>query len=55
MYTVLLEYFAGEKPLQMSQMSRKFDTLRSNYCVLARIVYLLVIIILGFADFNVAN
>ncbi len=27
--TVLLEYFAGEKPL---------DPLRSNYCVLARIV-----------------
>ncbi len=36
--TVLLEYFAGEKPLRMSQISRKFDPLRSNYCVLARIV-----------------
>ncbi len=35
---VLLEYFAGEKPLRMSQISRKFDSLRSNYCVLARIV-----------------
>ncbi len=30
--TVLLEYFAGEKPLQMSQISRKVDPLRSNYC-----------------------
>ena len=29
--TVLLEYFAGEKPLRMSQISRKFDPLRSNY------------------------
>ncbi len=43
MYTVqrsfvLLEYFASEKPLRMSQISRKFDPLRSNYCVLARIV-----------------
>ncbi len=36
--TVLLEYFAGEKPLRMSQISRKFDPLRPNYCVLARIV-----------------
>ncbi len=36
--TVLLEYFAGEKPLQMSQISRKVDALQSNYCVLARIV-----------------
>ncbi len=35
---VLLEYFTGEKPLQMSQISRKFDPLRSNCCVLARIV-----------------
>ncbi len=34
-YTVLL---AGEKSLRMSQISRKFDPLRSNYCVLARIV-----------------
>ncbi len=39
--TVLLEYFAGEKPLRMSQISRKFDPLR---------VYNL-----GFADFIVAN
>ena len=38
MDTVLLEYFAGEKLLQMSQISRKFDPLGSNYCVLARIV-----------------
>ena len=38
MYSVLLEYFASEKPLQMSQISRKVDPLRSNYCVLARIV-----------------
>ena len=37
-YTVLLEYFAGEKSLRMSQISRKFDPSRSNYCVLARIV-----------------
>ena len=36
--TVLLEYFAGEKPFQMSQISRKVDPLRSNYCVLAGIV-----------------
>ena len=36
--TVLLEYFVGEKPLRRSQISRKFDPLRSNYCVLARIV-----------------
>ncbi len=37
--TVLLKYFVGEKPLQMSQISRKkFDPLRSNYYVLARIV-----------------
>ncbi len=33
--TVLLEC---EKPLQMSQISRKVDPLRSNYCILARIV-----------------
>ncbi len=32
-YTVLLEYFVDEKPLQTS---RKVDLLRSNYCVLAR-------------------
>ncbi len=44
--TVLLEYFAGEKPLRMSQISRKFDPLRSNYCALERIVYLQV----GFAN-----
>ena len=31
---VLLEYFAGEKLLRMNQISRKFDPLRSNYCVL---------------------
>ena len=31
--TILLEYFADEKPLRMSQISRKFDPL-----VLARIV-----------------
>ena len=36
-HTVLLEYFAGEKPLRMSQISRKFDPLLSNYCVLASI------------------
>ncbi len=24
LYTVLLEYFAGEKPLRMNQISRKF-------------------------------
>ncbi len=36
--TVLPEYFAGEKPLRMSQISRKFDPLQSNYCILARIV-----------------
>ncbi len=34
----VLEYFAGENPLRMSQISRKFDPLRSNYCVLVRIV-----------------
>ncbi len=28
--TVLLQCFAGEKPLQMSKISRKFDTLRSG-------------------------
>ena len=33
-----LEYFAGEKLLRMSQISRNLDPLRSNYCVLARIV-----------------
>ncbi len=33
--TVLLEHFAGEKPLRMSQISRKVDPLRSNYCVYA--------------------
>ena len=49
--TVLVEYFAGEKPLRMSQISRKFDSLRSNYCILARIVCNN----LGFADFIVAN
>ena len=38
MDTVLLEYFAGEKPLRMSKISRKVDPLRSNYCVLAMIV-----------------
>ncbi len=36
--TVSLEYFAGEKPLRRSQISRKFDPLQSNYCVLAGIV-----------------
>ncbi len=37
--TVLLEYFVGEEPLRlMSQISRNVDLLRSNYCVLARIV-----------------
>ncbi len=47
--TVLLECFAGEKPLRMSQISRKFDhlLLRSG----KDRVYLLV----GFADFIVAN
>ncbi len=50
-YTVLLEYFAGEKPLQMSQISRKFDHLQANYCILAKIVCNN----LGFADFIVAN
>ena len=45
MYTVLLEYFAGEKPLRMSQISRKFDPLRSNYILRTGKdrVYLLVI------------
>ncbi len=38
MYKNVYRYFAGEKPLQMSQISRKFDIPRSNYCVLARIV-----------------
>ena len=42
MYTVLLEYFAGEKPLRMSQISRKFDPLRSRSG--KDRVYLLVII-----------
>ena len=36
LHTVLLEYFAtGEKPLRISQIG---NPLRSNYCVLARIV-----------------
>ena len=35
---ILLGYFAGEKPLRMNQISRKFDPLRSNYCILVRIV-----------------
>ncbi len=35
---ILLEYFAGEKPLRMSQTSRNFEPLQFNYCVLARIV-----------------
>ena len=29
--TVSLEYFAGEKSLRISQISRKFDPLRSSY------------------------
>ncbi len=29
-YTVLLEYFAGKKPLRMSQISTKIDPLRSG-------------------------
>ncbi len=29
---VLLEYFAGEKPLRMSQINRKVVPLRSNCC-----------------------
>ncbi len=32
----LLEYFVGEEPLRMSQISRKIEPLRSNYCVLAK-------------------
>ncbi len=40
--TVLLEYFAGEKPLQMSQINRKFDPLQSRSG--KERVYLLVII-----------
>ncbi len=30
-YTVLLEYFVGEKPLRISQISRKCDPFRSKY------------------------
>ncbi len=37
-FQVLLKSFAGEKPLRLSQISRKFDPLQSNYCVLARFV-----------------
>ncbi len=35
--TVLLEYFVREKPLRMSQISRKFDPLRFNYSRLSLI------------------
>ena len=31
---MLLEYFSGEKPLRMSQISRKIDLVRFNYCEL---------------------
>ncbi len=37
--TVLLEYFVGEKFLQMSQISKKNVTLCDNHCVLTRIVH----------------
>ncbi len=30
--------FTGEKLLRISQLSRKIDPLRSNYCILAKIV-----------------
>ncbi len=36
---ILLKYFAGEKPLRMNQISKKVNPLRSNYCVLTRIVF----------------
>ncbi len=36
--TVLLQYFASEKPLRMSQINKNIDPLQSYYCVLARIV-----------------
>ncbi len=49
--TYYLEYFTGEKSFQISQISRKIYPLRSNYCVLARIVF----IYLGFANFFFAN
>ena len=43
--TVLLEYFAGEEPLRMSRISRKFDPLRSTIAFSGKDrVYLLVII-----------
>ncbi len=46
-YTVLLEYFADEKPLQMSQMSQKIDLLHSGKdCVYLHV--LLVIQVLRF-------
>ncbi len=47
--TVLLEYFAGEKRFRVGQISRKIDHLRSNYCVLARIVCIFTSTYLGFA------
>ncbi len=51
-YTLLLEYFAGEKPLRMSQIIIKVDPLRSAFwqrsCVFT-------IYKIGFADFIVAN
>ncbi len=53
-YTVLLEYFAGEKPLQLSQISRKVDPLRSNYCIWQGSC-VFTSNNLGFADFIVAN
>ena len=50
-HTVLLEYFAGEKPLRMSQISRKFDPLRSNYIVFWQGSCVFTSNTLGFADF----
>ncbi len=51
--TVLLEYFADEKPLQINQVSRKIDPLRSLLRSSEDRVYLLVLF--RFCDFIVAN
>ncbi len=53
-YHVLLEYFAGEKPLRMSQISRKLTLCNLTTCI----VFwqgLYVFTSLDFADFIVGN
>ena len=53
-YTVLLEYFAGEKPLQMSQISRNLTICNLTIAFWQRSC-VFTSNNLGFADFIVAN